>query len=108
MKETLKWIISRTFVFYAILCAVSFALIDYKELNERLMIRTLNHNIPIEGFGYLIRLGEGGAEAPVDRNALEAYARYYEKVVQFFPNLPDAHGMLGFNYFYLDQPGKAL
>lgn len=107
MSSILKWILSRTFILYVALFALSLPLIDYKTLNERIMIRTLNHNIPLEGFGYLLRLGEGTGQVAVEQKRLEGYVRYYEKVVKYVPNLADAHGMLAFSYFYLDQGAKA-
>src|SRR5262245_32151125 len=108
MMPALKWLSTRTLIIYLILFCVSFLFVDYKTLRIRIMVRTLNHNLPPDGFGYLIRLGEGEGDVPVDKEALRSYANYYEKVIKFMPHLADAHGMLGLSYFYLNQPGKAL
>ena len=108
MRSFFKWIFTRSFVLYLVLFAFSFTLIDYGAIKKRIMIRTLNHNIPLDGFSYLIRLGEGQDDVPLDEAALKSYVRYYERVVQYMPHLDDAHGMLGFCYFYLGQPAKAL
>src|SRR6185503_5122654 len=104
----IKWLMTRTIILYIVLFAVSFALVDYTAIKNRITIRTLNHNMPENGFNYLIGLGEGQANVPIEEDTLKSYVRYYEKVVNYLPKLADAHGMLGFSYYYLNEPEKAL
>jgi len=36
------------------------------------------------------------------------YSLYYERVVEAFPQISDAHGMLGICYYYENQPEKSI
>ena len=43
-----------------------------------------------------------------DRGNLEVYKIYYEKAAEFFPQMAEVHGMLGFIYYHLGDSDKAL
>jgi tetratricopeptide (TPR) repeat protein len=46
-------------------------------------------------------------EAP-DKNKIRCYADYYEHMLEVFPNLWDAYGMLGYCYHYLNDDPRAI
>lgn len=103
----LKFIGSRTVLVYVALFLVSLALVDFKEIRNRMNIRTLNDNMPAS-FAVLIKLGEDASSVKPDEKVLHEYINYFEKVVHFFPKMAEAHGMLGVSYFYLGDMKKAL
>ncbi|HLF18685.1 MAG TPA: tetratricopeptide repeat protein [Candidatus Omnitrophota bacterium] len=107
MKSAVKFILTRGAVLYLALFGASLLIVDYKVIRERVIIRTLNHNMP-GGFTHLIRLGEREPNTAADKEMFEQYERYYEKVVQFLPQLADAHGFLGISYYYLGKEKKAI
>lgn len=46
--------------------------------------------------------------APLDTNKVRYYADYYEHLLQVFPGLRDAYGLLGYCYHYLNDDPKAI
>jgi tetratricopeptide (TPR) repeat protein len=45
--------------------------------------------------------------APIDKNLIRYYADYYENLLQVFPQLADAYGVLGYCFHYLGNDLKA-
>lgn len=43
-----------------------------------------------------------------DKNEIHCYADYYEHMLEVFPNLWDAYGILGYCYHYLNDDPKAI
>jgi tetratricopeptide (TPR) repeat protein len=46
--------------------------------------------------------------ATPDKNKIRTYADYYEHLLQVFPNLWDAYGILGYCYHYLNDDPQAI
>ncbi len=65
---------------------------------------TLNHYIP--SFDDLIVITRQPHNARLD--ILRQYIGYFELVVQYFPHMWDAHGILGYSYFYSGDKEKAI
>ncbi len=47
-------------------------------------------------------------QAPLDKNKVRYYADYYEHLLDTFPSLRDAYGLLGYCYHYLGDDPKAI
>jgi len=102
-----KFVFTRVIILYLLFYAFSLVIVDYKKIHDRIIIRTLNDNMPTD-FSYFLRLGEGAGTIEVEKDQLARYSNYYEKVVKYIPKLPEAHGMLGFSYFYLGKEEEAI
>ena len=46
--------------------------------------------------------------AQLDKNKIRCFADYYEHLLQAFPSLRDAYGILGYCYHYLNDDPKAI
>jgi tetratricopeptide (TPR) repeat protein len=47
-------------------------------------------------------------QAAVDKNKIRCFTDYYEHLLQVFPSLWDAYGLLGYCYHYLNDDPKAI
>ncbi len=47
-------------------------------------------------------------QAPIDRDQIRYYRDYYEYLLQVFPSLRDAYGILGYCYYYLGDDARAI
>lgn len=47
-------------------------------------------------------------QAPLDKNKIRYYADYYEHLIESFPSLWAAYGLLGYCYHYLNDDPKAV
>ena len=47
-------------------------------------------------------------KAPLERNKIRYYTDYYEHLLQVFPSIRDAYGLLGYCYHYLNDDPKAI
>ncbi len=73
---------------------------------KKAKLRNLNHFYPHE-YTYLYSVEKG--LDPVDKIRLEKYRVYYHKLIQYKPDLAEAHMMLGYCDFYLnDLDGAGL
>jgi len=71
------------------------------QIKARLM--ALDHNLP--KFQTLATFLVSDKRQAQD---LSEYVLYYKKLTEIFPNMADTHGLLGFCYFYMNEPRKAL
>lgn len=46
--------------------------------------------------------------APVDPNKIRCFADYYEHLIEVFPEIREAYGVLGYCYHYLNDDPKAI
>lgn len=107
IKPIIRFLSTRVIILYLLLFGVSLLFVDYKSIRNKAIIRNLNDNLPGD-FNYLIALGGREGDMPVDQKNLQRYERYYELVTGYLPQLADAHGMLGFSYFYLGKIKKSI
>ena len=94
----------RAIVFYLVVLAASFLIVDYKKVTFGVKIRYLNKIMP-DSFYDLADFAEGQKKLTPERMLM--YTHFYEKVVTFFPERADAFGMLGFCYYYLGRIDQA-
>jgi len=65
---------------------------------------TLNHFIPsFDDLAHFIQK----KERSINKDILWPYIKYYQKVIDTFPNMADAHTVLGFCYYYSGQKEEA-
>ena len=107
-KEILK--IGLTMVSVFLLGAIFFPRISehIREEEKRTAFKAkaemLNHYLP--SFDALAKFA-AKAEA-VSEGQWQAYRDYYKKVVEFFPQMSDAHALLGISYYYLGSKDQAV
>lgn len=104
-KKICIFIGTRSFVLYGILFLLVYGLIDKKEYRRGVMVRTLNSMTPVT-YTYLIQLSH--ARGRVDRERLQKYKNYYQKIIKYLPEMAEAHGLLGFCLYYLGEKEKAI
>lgn len=93
-------LLNRNIFIYLAIVAVLFLIVD----KQRYQVKMINYlTVPV---GYLYLLGEGAQEPDVQK--LMDQAEFYERLVQYSPNAPDAAGMLGISYYYLGETSKAV
>ncbi len=78
--------------------------IDQEKIKAKARLITLNQLIP--HFDHLLLSLEDPSLA--DPQEFRKYVIYYRKVTEYFPQLADAHGILGFCYFQLGEKEKAI
>lgn len=96
--------LSRAVVFYAVLICLSFGFVDYKKIAFNMKIDAINAVLP-ESYKYLIDVSEG--KVSVNYQKFKQYVIFYQTVVNFFPERADAHALLGYCFFKLNNLAKA-
>jgi len=104
LSRILIFICSRGFILYLGIFLLSRLMIDDNKVKEGVMVRTLNRLMP--SYAYLVDIEEN-REKP-DRAKLKKYLDYYEEIVEYYPNMADAHGLLGFCYYHSGEHQKAI
>lgn len=93
-------ILNRNIFIYLAIVAVLFLIVD----KQRYQVKMINYlTVPV---GYLYLLGEGAQEPDVQK--VMDQVEFYERLVKYSPNAPDAAGMLGISYYYLGETSKAV
>ncbi len=75
-------------------------IINYGDFKKRARNQTLNRLQPAS-YEYLFQISKMAGE--INKSKLEKYERYYQKIIQYIPNRPDAHGVLGFCLYHLGK-----
>jgi len=101
----LKFIGTRVVTLYLVLFCVGYMLLDREKYQEGVMVRTLNDMMP-ESYTHLIDVSYG--IVPLDQEQWQKYSNYYEKVVQFNPDMTEAYGVLGFCYYQLGDYERTI
>lgn len=99
----IKNLFSRTFVLYCALGIVFFSCVDIERAWSHVVTTTLSRYMP--SHEYLIDFHHDRKK--FDLKKTQEFQRYYRKVTQFMPFLAEAHGLLGFCYFYDGQISKS-
>ncbi|MCB9757555.1 MAG: hypothetical protein H6753_03915 [Candidatus Omnitrophica bacterium] len=99
----IKSVFLRTFFLYCALGIVLFSCVDMERAWSHVVTTTLSRYMPPHD--YLIAFDHDRKK--FDLKKTQEFERYYRKVSQFMPFLSEAHGLLGFCYFYDGQIGKA-
>jgi len=83
-------------------------IIDHRiEVEKKAKLTTLNYYIPSfdiladyihhpQNPDQVLLRGDGG------------FINYYEKIIEFFPHMPEAHAMLGFLYYFAEENEKSI
>lgn len=86
----------------------SFIIPHIKEERRKVQIKAkaiyLNHHLPTFA-DLVIFVADRSREHP---GALRDYQTYYEKVIDAFPQISEAHSFLGFCYYYLGKEEEAV
>ena len=99
------YVFTRAAVFYFIVFLASNVIVDYEKIKFNMQIRVLNSIMP-NSFASLIK-----ATAPEKKHndtEIVSYIRFYQRVVDFFPEQADARAMLGFCYFHREDISRAM
>lgn len=88
-----------------VLMFVQYIATHYEKIIFDHKIERLNVLIP-GSFAHLIDIVRN--KAPVNPRQLQEDIRFYEKLVEYFPDHSDAWGMLGFCYYHLGNTASAL
>jgi tetratricopeptide (TPR) repeat protein len=72
--------------------------VDPEKVAMKARIKTLNRQMP--DFQYLAQIAR--APGRFDPVRMKDYVRYYQRVVEYFPSMGEAWGMLGFCYHFYD------
>jgi tetratricopeptide (TPR) repeat protein len=99
----IKNVFSRTFFLYCALGIVLFSCVDMERAWSHVVTTTLSRYMP--PYDYLIAFHYDRKK--FDLKKTQEFERYYRKVSQFMPFLAEAHGLLGFCYFYDGQISKS-
>ncbi|OGX33197.1 MAG: hypothetical protein A2787_02575 [Omnitrophica WOR_2 bacterium RIFCSPHIGHO2_01_FULL_48_9] len=81
-------------------------LIDPEEIQAKARLNTLNNYMPASYQPLLEFVESHGAKN--NGKIQNHYVDYYEKIVEFMPQNADAHALLGFCYYHLAEPQKAI
>ncbi|MCB9771482.1 MAG: tetratricopeptide repeat protein [Candidatus Omnitrophica bacterium] len=92
-----------TIMLYVFACAFIFIVGDCYRAWDHVITSTLSRYMP--SYDYLIKFDHD--RRTFDLKKMQEFERYYRKVVEFMPLLPEAHAMLGFCYFYNGESVKA-
>lgn len=102
----LTWVSRRTGVWYFLVFLVSLLFIDYPQLRDHVRATTLSRLMP-DSFTDLVEFAQDNKK--FNREKLEQYQYYYEKVVDFIPIYRgEVYEILGFCYYHLGKYRKAL
>ncbi len=96
---------TRVVTLYLILFCVGYMLLDREKYQEGVMVRTLNDMMP-ESYEHLIDVSYG--ITPLDKEQWQKYIDYYKKIVQYYPDKSEAHGLLGFCYYQSGNYERAI
>jgi len=82
------------------------SMVDYTNtLKFEYKLRMLNAAIP-DSFSPL--MATIFVQENLKGDVLAPYIKFYKRVIKYFPNRADAHGMLGFCYYHMGDKGQAL
>lgn len=98
-----KNLASRAFFLYCALGIVFLSCVDIERAWSHVVTTTLSRYMP--SHDYLISFHHDRKKFDLEKT--QEFERYYRKVSQFMPFLAEAHGLLGFCYFYDGQIVKA-
>lgn len=101
--KALRTLGSRTIVLYLFAAVFIFLIADFHRAWDHVVTSTLSRYMP--SYDYLIKFDKD--RRTFDLRKMQEFERYYQKVVEFMPLLPEAHAMLGFCYFYNGESTKA-
>jgi tetratricopeptide (TPR) repeat protein len=96
--------LKKGFTLYLALFILSWVLVDYDQIKTGAKIRTSSFFKP-STYNGLIRFHEG--EGKPERKQLKDYAYYYQKLIDYNPELADAHVLLGYCLYSLGRPQDA-
>ena len=107
MLSSIRWLGTRTVIFYVLIFLAGHFMVKHERVAFGLKVRILN-SIMSSSFTSLINIIEiGGTTYLEDEESLQAHLRFYQRVIDFFPERADAHGMAGVCYYYLGQKDQA-
>ncbi len=92
-----------TLVLYLFACFFVFYFANYERAWNHAVTSTLSRYMPVPKYWRDFNFARGKLEI----KKIKEFQRYYRKVSQFMPFLPEAHAMAGFCYFYDGEIAKA-
>ena len=84
----------------------SFIFVEQEKVKEKAKLITLNQFIP-RYYENLFHWSNGAPEVQSLDN-LPTYTRYYEKIMEYMPQLPEGYGLLAFCYYYAGKKAEAI
>ncbi len=103
MGHHIKNVFSRTFFLYFAAGLVFLSCVNIERAWSHVVTTTLSRYMPSHDYLISFRYDRN----KFDLKKTQEFERYYRKVTQFMPFLAEAHGLLGFCYFYNGQIIKA-
>lgn len=98
-------LLSRNYILYIALILFIVIFIDNRSEFNNAKLDTLNRSMLFDNT-HLIK--EVGSITKEDKVQFQRSLAYYERIIEFMPNLPDAHGMAGYCAYILGQKEKAM
>ncbi len=77
----------------------------YDEMRGHMRSQGINWLIP-ESYDYLEEASQSTEN--IDQKKLKKYLPYYQKIIQYYPEMAEAHGMKGFCLYHLGEEKKAI
>ena len=99
-----RFIFSRPIIFYSLIVFLSNFIIDYPRLAVIVKVKNLNTIMP-KSFLPIMQLANN---QQVKADDFYPCFAFYNEINRQFPDQPDDLGMLGFCYYHLGQPLKAI
>lgn len=103
--EFLIKVLKRNYILYLALFLFIFIFIDNKTEFNNAKLDTLNRSMLFDN-KHLIK--EVSSLTKEDKVQFQRSLDYYERIIEFMPNLPDANGMAGYCSYILGEKKKAI
>jgi len=101
----LKVVLTRAIIFYFLCFFVTSMIVDQKRIMFGIKTRIIERVMP-DNFLYLVDYSKG--HKAFDLKQFKKYTKFYEKIVEFYPERADALGMLGYCYYHASRKKMAL
>ena len=98
-------IFQRSLIFFIIIVLLSHLVINYKRLKFKVQINAINYAMP-SSFNNIVEVVR--EKKKINYEMFSKYIEFYSRIIQFFPERADAHGMLGFCYYHGGYQTKSI
>ncbi len=105
VKQIAKILGERVIGIYTIFFAISLLFVNYPFVIAHAKSMTLSRMMP-PSYEYIVRLAQG--KAPLETKKIQEFHKYYRKVIEFMPYLPDGFGLVGFCQYQLNDIPAAI